>query len=211
MIIGVDFDNTIVSYDDLMCSIALEWGIISAADRTKRQIRDALRKLPDGEMIWQRLQIAAYGLRMNEAVPTDGVMEFFLLCKQRSVPVRIISHKTMYPNLGESAVNLRSSAMTWLKRQGFLAIDGHGVGPEHIYFESSRVEKIARIRLIGVTHFIDDLEETFDEPGFPPNVKKILYSGETSAQAGGVTTLASWGQIREYFFPVAQQVVGPLL
>ena len=32
-----------------------------------------------------------------------------------------------------------------------------------------------RIRALGCTHFIDDLEEVFLEPSFPSDVHKILF------------------------------------
>ncbi|MBI1983210.1 MAG: phosphotransferase [Acidobacteria bacterium] len=136
-------------------------------------------------------------------MPTEGVKGFFLTCKQRGIPVRIISHKTTYPNLGESPVNLRSAAMVWLEQQGFFARDGLGVARTHVYFESSRAEKIARIERLGVTHFIDDLEETFSEPAFPGHVEKILYSTDPPVRTGAITRLGSWAQIREYLLPAA--------
>ncbi|MGB7541509.1 MAG: hypothetical protein WA373_14885 [Burkholderiales bacterium] len=208
LMIGVDFDNTIVSYDALMHAIATDWGLIGGEiRRSKRRIRDVVRSLPDGEVLWQRLQIAAYGIRMREAAPADGVREFFLLCRQRGVPVRIVSHKTTFPNLGESEVNLRSAAMAWLEQRGFLAADGFGVAREHVYFESSRAEKIARIGQLGITHFIDDLEETFNEPDFPPAVEKILYSNDPASLAGRVTTFGSWAQIQGYLLPATKPAV----
>ena len=205
MIIGVDFDNTIVDYDELMHSIAVDWGLVSATmSRNKKQIRDTVRSLPDGEVRWQRLQIEAYGLRMSEAAPTEGVKEFFLICKQRGIPVRIVSHKTTHPNLGESQVNLRSAAVAWLEQQGFFARDGLGIARTHVYFESSRAEKVARIAQLGVTHFIDDLEETFREPTFPAGVEKIFYSTDPAAHGGGMKRLDSWARIREYLLPAAR-------
>lgn len=199
MIIGVDFDNTIVNYDELMHSIAVDWGLVGRTmSRNKRRIRDAVRSLPDGEVQWQRLQAAAYGLRMSEAVPAKGVKGFFLACRQRDIPVLIVSHKSMYTNLGESQVNFHTAALAWLEQEGFFASGGIGVARTDVHFAPSRAEKIARIRQLAITHFIDDLEETFSEAEFPGHVEKILYSTNPSAHAQGVTRLASWARIREY-------------
>lgn len=209
MIIGVDFDNTIVSYDELMRRIAIDWGLISDASvKNKRQIRDVIRRLPEGEQLWQQLQISAYGVRMREAVPADGVKDFLLLCKQCSVPVYIVSHKTIYPNLGESRVNLREAAATWLEQQGFFAEGGLGINRANVYFEPSRAEKVTRIDYLHVTHFIDDLEETFNEPGFPLLTQKILYSSGDPAQAVGVNAIGSWAEIQKHLFPAANLVSG---
>ena len=56
-IIGMDFDNTIVSYDQVMHTVALEqeW-IEPQLVKSKKQIRDHIRLLSDGERKWQKLQ-----------------------------------------------------------------------------------------------------------------------------------------------------------
>lgn len=204
MIIGIDFDNTIVNYDELMHSIGADWGLVGhATGWSKRRIRDAVRSLPDGEAQWQRVQAAAYGLRMSEAVPAEGVKAFFLACRQRRIPVRIVSHKTTYSNLGESRVNLHSAALAWLEQEGFFASGGIGVARTDVHFAPSRGEKIARIRQLAITHFIDDLEETFNEPEFPERVEKILYSSDPFGQVPGVTRLETWARIHEYLLPGA--------
>lgn len=200
MLIGIDFDNTIVSYDELMRSIARGWGLCNGAvGMSKKQIRDMMRRLPDGEVLWQRVQIAAYGLRMHEATPSEGVKDFLALCRQRGIPVRIVSHKTVRPNLGASDVDLRIAAMNWLDQGGFFS-PGIGIDRQHVYFESSRAEKISRIEHLGITHFIDDLEETFDEHAFPSGVTKILYSSEPSRVGADVTALSSWAEIAAHLF-----------
>jgi len=119
-IIGVDFDNTIAGYNDLMHTVALERSLISAdVARNKKLIRDAIRALPDGEAHWRDLQVTVYGPRMHEARLIKGVREFFADCRRRRITVYIISHKTEYANFGEANVNLRTVAMTWLEQHGF--------------------------------------------------------------------------------------------
>jgi hypothetical protein len=200
LFVGVDFDNTIVSYDELMHAIAAGWGAIPAGTpKNKKQIRDCLRKMPDGEIVWQRLQATAYGSRIQEAAPAAGVGEFFAFCKRRGIPVCIISHKTEYSNLGESGVNLRTSAMGWLRRRGLVAGDACGIKETEVYFEPTRSAKVGRVKTLGVTHFIDDLEETFEDPGFPPEVRRILYANATPRDMRGITSFAAWSEILDYF------------
>lgn len=204
MIIGVDFDNTIAGYDELMYSIALQWGLVDARmDRNKKRIRDAIRIQSNGEALWQRLQIAAYGNRINEAVLIEGVMEFFLICRERSIPIWIISHKVNSPNLGEPGIDLREAAIGWLDKQGFFAKDETGVDRSHVYFEATRADKIARIRNLNVTHFIDDLEETFTDPTFPPQVEKILYSSHRPVDGRDIKSFTSWNEIQRYLLSKA--------
>ena len=201
-IIGVDFDNTIAGYDELMHSIALERGLINAdVAKNKRLIRDVIRARPEGEAHWRALQVTAYGPRMHEARLVDGAREFFADCRRRCIPVYIVSHKTEYANFGEANVNLRTVAIAWLEKQGFFHEEGLGLGKTGVFFESTRAEKINRIKALRATHYIDDLEETFRENAFPRDVEKVLLAdyGEPSKMAGA-SSFPTWGRIREHLF-----------
>ena len=80
MIIGVDFDNTIVSYDEVIHQIACEKGLIPGSHlKSKRHIRDAIRKLENGEMEWQKVQAIVYGPRMKDAKVIEGALVFLKL------------------------------------------------------------------------------------------------------------------------------------
>ena len=98
-VIGVDFDNTIAIYDELFQRVASESGLIEPAVwKSKMEIRDAIQRLPDGEIEWQRLQGAVYGPRMGEAQLTDGITAFLESCHRHGAKVFIISHKTEFAN-----------------------------------------------------------------------------------------------------------------
>lgn len=201
-IIGVDFDNTIVNYENIMHKIAVQRGLIPPdAKKSKKHIRDSIRQLPDGEMKWQKLQAIVYGSRMEEARLTNGVQIFFMSCKQHKVSVYIISHKTEYANFDETGINLRVTALTWMKKNRFFEANGLGLSEEAVYFESTRREKIERIKRLGCTHFIDDLEETFLEESFPINIEKILYAPHMQhSSPQTVRVVATWEEISNYFF-----------
>jgi len=50
VIIGIDFDNTIASYDEPMHRLAVERGLISSGlPKNKKLIRDTIRALEDDE------------------------------------------------------------------------------------------------------------------------------------------------------------------
>jgi hypothetical protein len=69
MLIGIDFDNTIVRYDRLFHHVALEKGLIPASvPASKGDVRDYLRSI-GGEQDWIELQGIVYGVRMHEADP----------------------------------------------------------------------------------------------------------------------------------------------
>ena len=202
MVIGVDFDNTIVGYDKAMHRAALQRGLISPeVARSKKLIRDTIRRLPDGEIEWQKLQALVYGPMMSQAELIDGVQVFFECCKRLHVPVYIISHKTEYANFDETGTSLRGAALQWMKAHRFFEIDGLGLSQQAVFFESTRQDKIDRIKRLACTHFIDDLEETFREETFPTDVEKILYSPhERHTALKDVRVVCRWKDISDYFF-----------
>ncbi len=199
MIVGIDFDNTIASYDELMHRIGVARGLIPAdLPRNKKMIRDAIRALPDGESKWRALQTYSYGPGMRDAHAMEGVKQFIASCKARDIPVRIVSHKTEFANYGDPTVNLRKAAIDWMEREGLLGSGPHAVAREHVFFEDSRERKIGRIRALGVTHFVDDLEETFLDATFPAAVRRILFAPrQPSGRAELWTTVATWSEIHQ--------------
>lgn len=201
-VIGVDFDNTLVSYDDLMHSVALERDLIHPeVGRNKREVRDAVRQLPNGELKWRKLQGVVYGPRMKEARLIDGVKGFFSICRQRNVRTFVVSHKTEFSNYDDTRTNLQESAKLWMEEHGFFDGDGLGLCPEDVYFEDGRSQKASRIGQLGCTHFIDDLEEGFLEESFPDGVCKILYSPSFRLPwPPGVMVANTWKEITDYLF-----------
>ena len=200
--VGVDLDNTVVSYDGLLHRTALEWGLINEeVGSSKREVRDAIRRLPEGDIRWQKLQGLVYGPKMVDAELISGVLDFFQLCRERKIPLYIISHKTEYAPYDETKTNLRQAALAWMNSNGLLEHRSTSLTEQAVCFESTRRNKIERIAQLGCTHFIDDLEETFLEESFPDNVKKILYSPHPQDLAlEGATVLTSWRAINSYFF-----------
>jgi hypothetical protein len=210
-IVGVDFDNTLIIYDELFEKLALDRNLLDRNlldDRAfmvktiqgKRQIRDALRAQPNGEIEWQKLQADAYGPRIGEARLADGAGRFLELAKSAGITVFTVSHKTEWASQDRTGTNLRRAALDWMASNGLFAEDA-GLTPGKVFFGSTRAEKIAHIRNLGCTHFIDDLEETFRETDFPAGVTRILYAPHSTATApAGVMVVQSWNQICEYFF-----------
>lgn len=201
-IIGVDFDNTLVSYDNVMHERAVEFGLIQPhVKKSKKDIRDTIRQLPEGELGWQKLQAFVYGRGMEDAVLIDGVSNFFTACKNAEVPLYIVSHKTDGIPGENRDSRFRDAAYAWMEKKGFFDRERLGLFPHHVYFASTRQEKIERIKELGCTHFIDDLEETFLEKSFPDFVEKIFYSPHHHPSTlPDVRMFTSWRQIHDYFF-----------
>jgi len=197
MIVGVDFDNTIVCYDELFHRVAVERSLVPAeVPRTKPAIREHLRR-GGRENQWTELQGIVYGPRLREAAPFPGVLEFFSRAVRSEVPVQIVSHKTRLPVIGV-AHDLHQAARDWLVQQGFFDPNRIGMSVDNVCFCTTREEKIQRIKTLGCTVFIDDLEEVFREPSFPGGVERILFAPETTTSLPDVRTLKSWKQISDH-------------
>ena len=201
-ILGVDFDNTLVNYDDVLWKTAQRMGFITGSlTWHKKGIRDAIRPLPDGEKKWQQVQAHVYGKAMVEAMLIDGVAEFLGACRRANVPVYIVSHKTQFAARDTDKIDLREAALEWMTQKGFFKVKGLGFSTDQVFFESTTQEKVGRIKKLGCTHFIDDLEETFMEKVFPKDVRKILYAPVANGSLPkDITVMSNWREIHEYFF-----------
>ncbi len=198
MHIGLDFDNTIVTYDTVFHRYALEKGLIdntTPADKTV--LRDTIRLLPEGNDLWTELQGVVYGLKMAEAEPADGVLDFLSACSEKGFELSIISHKTEFPVIGPR-VNLRNTAKDWIKDHDFekrFGIDG-----SHMVFVGELEEKLYEIGARKCGYFIDDLIEVLAHPGFPLGIERILYSrSDPPDMPAEVMRFATWGEIKAFF------------
>ena len=198
--IGVDFDNTIVCYDDLFHRLAVEHGLIPASlPASKGAVRDHLRAV-GREDIWTELQGEVYGPRMPEAQPFPGVLRFFTSCQRAGVRVLIISHRTRFPYLGDKH-DLHQAARDWLVLRGFHDPADIGMAHGDVHLELTLAEKLARIAAAGCSHFIDDLPEVLGEARFPCGVERILFDpNEIHADRTGVRRLSSWSAIEQDIF-----------
>jgi len=203
-LIGVDLDNTLACYDGLFHNAGLEEGLINEeTPASKERIRDSIRLLPDGEQLWMRLQAIVYGPRMYQAKLFEGASDFLKSCAVNQVRAVIVSHKTPTARLDGKEVDLRAAALGWLKQCGFFS--DLGVHRDDVFFESTRAEKIGRIKTLGCTHFIDDLTEVFAEESFPREIRKFLFAPHPHQGANSVLAdvhrCRSWEEIRSLFFP----------
>lgn len=194
--IGIDFDNTLISYDNVFLAAAVERKLLSDGFRGNKQaVRDAIRLMPGGEMNWQRLQGYVYGKGIGGAVMFDGVDAFLRGCRAAGHDVFIVSHKTEFGHEDRDRVNLREAALSWMAAHGFFALDVYAISRENVFFESSRAEKLKRIASLRCAYFIDDLEEVLTDPDFPPGVNRVLFSALGSSLH--FSSCASWQRIAE--------------
>ncbi len=202
MVIGLDFDNTIVTYDAVLHQAALDRKLIAPeTPMVKRIVRDYIRAHGDGDVDWQKLQALVYGPLMPQARMFAGVSAFVCECRRRQVPVKIVSHKTEFAGYDDTGTNLRVAALAWMTDQGFFAPDGLALTQGDVFFESTRDAKIARIRALGCTDFVDDLEEVLHDPAFPPQVRRILFAPEAPLDlASDPRVVPSWEALTAHVF-----------
>jgi FMN phosphatase YigB (HAD superfamily) len=192
MRVGIDFDNTIVSYDEAFYQSALERTLVPATiARTKQAVRDRLRSL-GREDDWTELQGYVYGEGMRIAKPFAGALEFVAACVRRGVDVAIISHKTRAPYRGARS-DLHAAAQAWLEAQGVYDAGRVGLSRSRVFFELTKAEKLARIAAERCAVFVDDLPELLTEPEFPPGVRRLLFDpNRAHAAVAGIEIVGSW-------------------
>lgn len=198
MRIGIDFDNTIVSYDTLFHKVAVEQEVIPAdLPQTKLAVRDYLRRQGQ-EDIWTEMQGYVYGVRMDEAKAYPGVFDFLRWASGRGIAVSIISHKTRYPFIGPN-YDLHEAARHWIKTH---LIDGerHLIAPNQVFFELTKEEKIRRIEAVGCDYYIDDLPEILLAETFPRGTACILFDPDAHHDdASDLVRVRSWDDTLSHF------------
>ena len=117
-LLGIDFDNTLVSYDNMFHKLAVDKGLASKeTPANKKEVRDQLRRNGQDEQ-FTLLQGEVYGKRIHEAEETKGVIEALKYLQKEGIEMVIISHKTRYPYKGPK-YDLHESAWNWLEKRDF--------------------------------------------------------------------------------------------
>jgi hypothetical protein len=184
MIIGFDFDNTIVCYDNAIAILAdQQFDLPLDVPRTKLGIRDFLRA-NGRENDWTRFQGELYGPGMAYAEPFENALD--VICKLGELGHRlsVISHRTQFPYLGKPH-DLHAFAASWL-RERIPAVF------ELVTFQESKAKKISTIALTGCELFLDDLPEILSDPLFPRSTTGILFAPNNGFNSWAGRRAASW-------------------
>ncbi|OGT10170.1 MAG: hypothetical protein A3F73_12080 [Gallionellales bacterium RIFCSPLOWO2_12_FULL_59_22] len=204
MRIGIDFDNTLASYDKAFTELAQERGLIGMNEnKSKQDIRQLARQKENGEILWQRLQGEIYGPRMQEAEQFAGEDQFLRRCAATpGVQIFIISHKTEFGHFDKTRTNLRDAACQWMRNKGFFDPTKYAIPEKHLFFESTQQEKVARISSLQCDVFIDDLVDLFSIPSFPRTTKRILFSDDMPCELIGQVDYicACWSEVEAIVF-----------
>jgi hypothetical protein len=197
MRIGIDFDNTIVSYDALFHQVALEKQLISSSlPKSKLAVRDYLRE-SNKEDLWTLMQGEVYGSRMDDAIAYPGFFKFAKQAQECGHQIFIISHKTRHPFAGPK-YDLHQAAKDWVNK--FMTLNDISLNENtDAFFEITKEDKISRIFQLNCDIFIDDLPEILTMQGFPDNTQKILFDfeGTHSINHSQFTSANSWQHIQD--------------
>ncbi|MBO0350651.1 hypothetical protein J0895_16425 [Phormidium pseudopriestleyi FRX01] len=199
--IGIDFDNTIVCYDRLFPKIASDLGLVKdAVFSSKNDVKAHLLQQKSGDLTWQKLQGQVYGKYMLQSDIFHEFHEFLYLSKQRGVHLYIVSHKSEFGHFDEEKISLRQQALNWLKQQEIVGTDRWSISENNIFFESTRKDKIERIKSLECTHFIDDLQVVLMDKNFP-NIQKLWFNPDPpSLTEESINNFQSWRQITNYLY-----------
>jgi len=199
MRIGLDFDNTIVCYDQAISRLADElFHTPEEVPRTKLGLRDYLRS-EGRESEWTAFQGQLYGPGMRHARPFKGANEAILKLTSEGHDFVIVSHRTKEPYEGPK-YDLHGAAHEWIYRNlnGDHKDLGGSFDIRDIYFLESLDEKIEKIRDLECDVFVDDLESVLLFPMFPERTIPIhfdpLYQG-TEKVFQGMFKMTRWCEL----------------
>lgn len=200
MRIGFDLDNTIVCYDELFHGCAVQQGLIPVSlPKSKNQIRDHIRAHFSADA-WTELQGLVYGPRMKDAPVFPGCLEFLTACRDTGAAMFIVSHRTRYPVLGPRH-DLHEAARECLWGHGIIGSAYSLMSEDAVFFADSRKKKIARIRSLGLTDFVDDLQKVLADPEFPVETNRFWFHPRDDPDPGsGARVVQSWCELKQLIF-----------
>ena len=171
--LGLDFDNTLIDYDEVFFKLALEKNLIPPSiNKDKKSVRKFfIDNNIEDEFI--NLQGEVYGLKVLEAKQSFGMFEALKSLKNDNYELIIVSHKTKYPYSGKK-YDLHKAASNWLEVNKFFDPNGLAMKKENVYFEITKEDKISRIEQLDISFYIDDLQSILSL--IKPSIKRILYS-----------------------------------
>ncbi len=192
--LGIDFDNTLVIYDEIFYNLALERGFIHKnIQANKVSIREEMI-LNGKENEFTEMQGEVYGNLIKNAKLQKDLSQTLNFLLKKGIKISIVSHKTKFPIKGKK-YDLHQAALNWLKTNNFFEENFIGIELENVFFEETIDQKIQRIKDINCTHFIDDLEKVLEK--LDNGIIKILFTKKNfkTSENKNFLTLNNWNEI----------------
>ncbi len=193
--LGIDFDNTLVCYDQAFYRAALDRGLIEPElAPVKNVIRDTLRK-QGREADWTELQGFVYGPGIQEAELFPGVRESLDELREAGWDLMIVSHKTRYPYKGPQ-YDLHQHARDWLVQKQLCGGADALFDSNSVHLEPAREAKVNRIATLACEAFIDDLPEVLGHEAFPKSTRPILFDPNAIQDPSPWEVMTQWTHAR---------------
>ena len=192
MNIGFDFDNTLISYEDLFYRIAIERELIPITlKKDKLSVKKFLDENGRSEE-FTKIQGLVYGNEIIKAKPSENILDFLdKLFGIHGIQIYIISHKTKFPYIGEK-INLRESANKWIDL--YLNKEERSYfSSANVFYESTIEAKIARIQSLKCNYFFDDLPKIIEL--IPEEINGILYDPNDKYKHLDLPRLNNWSNL----------------
>jgi hypothetical protein len=196
--IGLDLDNTIISYDESFVEVGTELGMLPAGTSltTKDEVKIHLCSRDHGVRTWMELQGQVYGRYIERARLFPGVAECLRHVGRLGGRISIVSHKTRYGHFDAAQVNLWDAAFGWMTDRRFFDLDGFGLDRDDVHFCETREDKIDVIGEIGCDAYVDDLLEVLLAPNFPSRVERIWFAADKiAAEDDTLKPHRNWAEI----------------
>ena len=177
MIFGIDFDNTLVNYN-LAFRKAINQEKTNLGKKFKKrkfnskiQIKNYLLKNNKIDL-WKRLQSKVYSEYIFQAYLNVEILKLLKYLDKKKIKFYIVSHKTIYPYIGKRT-NLHLLSKKWLRLNLFNKKNKFKKNYKS-FFETTKKKKLYKIKLLKITHFIDDLDEILNK--LPSHINKIKFN-----------------------------------
>lgn len=193
MPIGIDIDNTILDYSrafQLAASRFLDEEVSPKAGKedVKRLVTERL-----GNSKWTEIQGMVYANAPENVRIFDGFVNFLDLCQANDIGVTFVSHKTLYPVMGERK-NLREPILAYLHSNRLIR---QNEGRNAVVFCETLEEKISVINASGFDFFIDDLQQVIDQIDC---TGIHLWCTCSEGHSSGKKGLADWTETTNFVF-----------
>jgi hypothetical protein len=188
MRIGFDFDNTIVNYDLVFSQIADQLNL-EYLDSPKNSIKNYYEVELGQRNLWKKVQFKVYCELISKIEPSDKFIALIHWLIENKHDIFIVSHKTENIKINNKNLNLREPAKKWLERN--IPI----FNKERIFFESSAIAKIRKIKLLSLDFFVDDLVTILNHRQFPLSTKKILFN-RCLLKLNNIYVASNWDEVK---------------
>lgn len=198
MRIGLDFDNTIVCYEQVIAQMAEKlFDLPKEVPQTKVGLRDHLQATGRGNE-WTAFQGELYGPGMQYAMPFEGAIAAMQSLAEDGHELLIISHRSRRPYAGKHH-DLHAAARNWVAdRLQAKGLFGDAGDEDCVYFLETLDQKIEMITHLGCNVFLDDLPEVLTAPSFPATTLGILFDPAAASEAvkeSGTFRITCWAEL----------------